>query len=89
MPGGPLLEIMPPTLLPPNGREECECVTSARAKKRSAAALNGLIFVGRFYDHDTSHLFSGLLAKLPLRQLLDELYEAGLGGLERSSALRW
>jgi hypothetical protein len=54
-----------------------------------AAALNGLMFVGRFYDHDASHLFSGLLAKLPLRQLLDELYEAGLGGLEGSAELRW
>ncbi len=53
-----------------------------------AAALNGLMFVGRFYDHDASHLFSSLLAKLPLRQLLDELYEAGLGGLERSAKLR-
>ena len=53
-----------------------------------AAALNGLMFVGRFYDHDASHLFSSLLAKLPLRQLLDDLYEAGLGGLERSAELR-
>jgi hypothetical protein len=54
-----------------------------------AAALNGLMLVGRFYGHEAPHFFSGLLAKLPLRQLLDELYEAGLGGLERSSTLRW
>jgi hypothetical protein len=42
------------------------------------------MLVGRFYGHEAPHFFSGLLAKLPLRQLLDELYEAGLGGLERS-----
>ena len=54
-----------------------------------AAALNALRLVGRFYDHDASHLFSSLSAKLPARQLLDELYEAGLGGLEGSAELRW
>ena len=53
-----------------------------------AAALNGLMFVARFYGHEAQHLFSGLLAKLPLRQLLDELYEVGLGGLERRVELR-